>query len=138
MGLMQVVSPTSQIDIINMRKELYVGYHPNFQVFYVSFKNIHDEIENVTIEKEMSWSSTWRFVNDKFEAFLDTKPTLSHLKAKFFHVWDGNHQLEVWLPYINQMHPIDETWHVCPTTWVLNVEIKNRRCLKTLMDNINM
>ncbi len=44
----------------------------------------------MSLEKEIFWSFTWRFVNDKFEAFFDTKPTLSHLKGKFFHVWDGN------------------------------------------------
>ncbi len=90
MVLMQVVRLALQIDITNMKKEFYVGYHLGSQVLYVSLKNIHGEIENVTFEKEMSWSFTWRYVNDKFEAFLDTKPTLSHLKGKFFHVWDGN------------------------------------------------
>jgi hypothetical protein len=39
---------------------------------------------------------------------LDTKPTLSHLKGKLFHMWDGNHWLEAWLPYINQVHANDE------------------------------
>jgi hypothetical protein len=83
---MQVVRPTSQIDITNMRKEFYVGYSPSFQVFNVYLENIHGEIENVTLAKKMSWSFTWRFVNDKFEAFLDTKLIFSHLKGKFFHV----------------------------------------------------
>ncbi len=87
---MQVVTPTLQIDIANMKKEFYVGYHLGSQVLYVSLKNIHGEIENVTSEKEISWSFTWRYVNDKFEAFLDTKPAFSHLKGKFFHVWDDN------------------------------------------------
>ncbi len=84
----------------------------------------------------MSWNFTWRSVNDKFEAFLDTKPTLSHLKGKIFHVWDGNHRLEAWLPYISQLD--DETWHVCPTTWVVNAKIRNRGYIKTLMDSVNM
>jgi len=84
---MQVVIPTLQIDKANMRKEFYVGYHLRFQVFYVSLENIHGEIENVTFEKvEMSWSFTWRSIIDKFDALLDTKPTLSHLKGKFFHM----------------------------------------------------
>jgi len=59
-----------------MRKEFYVGYHPSFQVFYVSLKNICGEIENVTLEKETSWSFTLRSVNHKFKAFLDTKVAL--------------------------------------------------------------
>jgi hypothetical protein len=72
-------------------KEFYVGCRPCSQIFYVYLENIRGEIENVILEKEMSWSSTRRFVNDKFEAFLDTKPTLSQLKGKFYHTWDGNH-----------------------------------------------
>jgi hypothetical protein len=54
-----------------MKKELYVGYHLGSQVFYISLETIHGEIENVTFEKEMSWSSRWRFVNDKFETTID-------------------------------------------------------------------
>jgi hypothetical protein len=74
-----------------MRKEFYVRYRLGFQVFYVSLQNICGEVENVTFEKEMSWNSTRRFVNDKFKTFLDTKPTLSHLKGKLFHMLNGNH-----------------------------------------------
>jgi hypothetical protein len=86
----------------------------------------------------MSWKSKWRFVNDKFEAFLGTKPTFSHLKGKLFHVWGGNHRLEAWLLHISQVHPNDETWHVCPTTWVVNAKTRNKMRLKTLMDSVNM
>jgi hypothetical protein len=86
----------------------------------------------------MSRGSPSRFVNEQFEVFFNKKLALLHLKGKFFHILDDNHQLEAWLPYINQMHLDDETWHVCPTTWVLNAEIRNRRRLKTLIDSVNM
>jgi hypothetical protein len=81
----------------------------------------------------MSWGSPSRFVNEQFEAFFNKKLVLLHLKGKLFHILDDNHRLETWLPYINQMHLDDETWHVCPTTWVFNAETRNRRRLKTLM-----
>ncbi len=85
----------------------------------------------------MSWGSPSRFVNEQFEVFFNKKLTLLYLKGKPFHILDDNHQLEAWLPYVNQMH-FDETWHVCPTTCILNAETRNRRRLKTLMDSVNM
>jgi hypothetical protein len=57
--------------------------------------------------------------------FINTQPTFSHLKGKLFHVWDANHYLQAWLPYVNDVHPNDESWHVCPTTWVINAETRN-------------
>jgi len=56
--LMQVVKLALHIDIVNMQKDFYVGYHPSFQVLYVSLENINGEIEYVTPKKEMFWSST--------------------------------------------------------------------------------
>jgi hypothetical protein len=62
--------------------------------FLKFFLNIRGEFEDVTPERKMLWSSTWRFVNETtslIETFLDIKLILSHLKGKFFHVWDDNH-----------------------------------------------
>jgi hypothetical protein len=28
-----------------------------------------------------------------------------------FMVWDGNHQLQAWLPIINEDHGLDRSWH---------------------------
>jgi hypothetical protein len=57
-----------QIDIINMRKVFYVGYHLGSQMFYVSLEGIHDNIHDETIRKLESWSSNWIFAI-KFEFF---------------------------------------------------------------------
>jgi len=46
--------------------------------------------------------------NDKFKDFLKGDPNLSRLPGKMFHVWEGNHKLQVWLPYMNKMHPNHE------------------------------
>jgi hypothetical protein len=27
-------------------------------------------------------------------------------------VWDGNHQLQAWMPYISRVHPYDLSWHI--------------------------
>jgi hypothetical protein len=32
-------------------------------------------------------------VNEEFEAYLQSKPSLHHFMGKTFHVWDGNHWL---------------------------------------------
>jgi hypothetical protein len=53
-------------------------------------------------------------------------------------VWDANHYLQAWLPCVNDVHPNDESWHVYPTTWVINVETRNRSYLKTLIDSVNV
>ncbi len=53
MVLMQVVRLALHIDIVNMQKDFYVGYHPSSQVLYVFLKNIYGEIEYVTPMKEM-------------------------------------------------------------------------------------
>jgi hypothetical protein len=53
MVLMQVVRLALHIDIVNMLKDFYVGYHPSSQVLYVSLKNIYGEIEYVTPKKKM-------------------------------------------------------------------------------------
>ncbi len=85
-----------------------------------------------------SWNCNKVFANEKFEAFINTQPTFSHLKGKPSHVWDANHYFQAWLPYVNDVHPNDESWHACSTTWVINVETRNQCYLKTLMDSVNM
>lgn len=50
--------------------------------------------------------------NDKFNDFLRGDPNLSRLLGKMFHIWDGNHKLHMWLPYMNKMHPNHEEWHI--------------------------
>jgi hypothetical protein len=29
-----------------------------------------------------------------------------------FYVWDSNHQLQAWMPYISRVHPNDLSWHI--------------------------
>ncbi len=59
--------------------------------------------------------SSWRLVRkektDRFEEFLyeDFRP----LYRQMFHVWDENHRLQAWFPYIQKVHPFDANWHIC-------------------------
>jgi hypothetical protein len=38
------------------------------------------------------------------EKFLLVDPNLARISNKMFSVWDGNHQLKAWYPYIDQIH----------------------------------
>ena len=39
-----------------------------------------------------------------------------------FHVWDGNHRLQAWLPVINKYHSDDLNWHYSVESIVLEVK----------------
>ncbi len=62
----------------------------------------------------------WRKKNHEFEDFLQKDPNLIELSSKMFHVWDGNHRLQPWFPYIERAHPKDEDWHICVESFVLD------------------
>jgi hypothetical protein len=46
-----------------------------------------------------SWDQHSKVVNDEFEVFLKGNLILSKFSGRIFHVWDGNHRLQVWMPY---------------------------------------
>jgi hypothetical protein len=37
-----------------------------------------------------------------------------------FHVWDGNHRLQAWFPYIERVYPLEADWHICVDNFVLD------------------
>jgi hypothetical protein len=39
---------------------------------------------------------------------------------KIFLVWDGNHCLQAWLPYVNMVHWKDPAWHISMDAIVLD------------------
>jgi hypothetical protein len=36
-------------------------------------------------------------------------------------VWDNNHQIQAWMPYISRVHPNDLFWHILVDPIVLNM-----------------
>jgi hypothetical protein len=36
-------------------------------------------------------------------------------------MWDGNHRLQTWLPYINRVHPYDFALHISVDAIVLDI-----------------
>jgi hypothetical protein len=51
-----------------------------------------------------SWSWHWMFENERFESSCLLILTWSLSLGTCFFVWDGNHRLQTWLPYINYLH----------------------------------
>lgn len=121
--LMQVVRLALHIDIVNMQKDFYVGYHLSSQVLYVSLK------------------------------IFMVKLNTSHLKKRCFrvphedlwmkslrHPWTQNQDFHIWrvkfsmykMATINSRCSYltsiidDKTWHVCLTMWVFNAKTRNQ------------
>jgi hypothetical protein len=59
-----------------------------------------DELE-VTPEIKDKWDLHWCARNVEFEKFLFTNLDLARLSNKMFFIWDGNHRLKAWYPYID-------------------------------------
>jgi hypothetical protein len=53
-----------------------------------------------------------------------------------FHVWDGNHGLQAWCPYIDRVHALDEDFHIFVDSFFLNTT-NGLVELLTMMINVN-
>ncbi len=69
---------------------------------------------------ELEWNSQWKVENDRFEEFLNFNLDLQKLSHKMFFMWDGNHHLQAWLPYINRVHPNNFVWQILVDVIVLD------------------
>jgi len=87
------------------------GYRDGDRCFYVSITNDQGTSKLVTPDIEESWSSSWKRKNEEFESHLASDPDLECLTKKMFFVWDGNHRLQTWYPYISRHHGDEYDWH---------------------------
>lgn len=76
-------------------------------MFYVAPTNWQGGVETID-DYEMDWNNFWKFENARFEDFLQLDLDFLKLSHKRFFVWDGNHHLQAWLPYINRVHQDDD------------------------------
>jgi hypothetical protein len=53
-----------------------------------------------------------------------------------FYLWDGNHQLQAWMPYIFRIHPHDLSWHIAMDSILLDTR-ESLVHLFTTMTNMN-
>jgi len=135
---MQVVKLALRNDIFKLQGDFYFSYHLGVANFYVCFEGIDGCIVDVTPERTNSWNDHWKVVNDEFEQFLESKPSLHHLMGKMFHVWDGNRMLQAWFPYIIEVHAKNKSRHVQVTSWMLDANMENCDDLRSIMDGVNV
>ncbi len=109
---MQVVRPTLMNDISTLGGDFYLSYHARAIIFYVSLKGVNGCIVDVTQDWINSWDDHYKIMNEEFEAYLQSKPSLYHLVRRMSHVWYGNHRLRAWYPYINEVHAKNKSRHV--------------------------
>jgi hypothetical protein len=62
----------------------------------------------------------WTHKTVKFGKLLLEDPDLSWPCGKMFHVWDKNHHLQTWQPYIDLNHLDEEDWHISIDAFVLD------------------
>ncbi len=131
---MLIVKPALKINVLKMEQVFFMGYHKSEKAFYVSSKNVKGE-EELVRKYMLSWSSFWTRKNVVFEKFLLENSNLSWLCGKMFQVWDRNHYLQAWRPYIDLNHPDEEYWHIFVDVFVLDT-INGLVELLTAMTNI--
>jgi hypothetical protein len=104
-------------------------------MFYIFSHNWKGEEEKVN-----TYCNTWSFVrkenNVEFEKLLVEDPHMCWLSWKMFHIWDDNHHLQAWWPYIDLNHPNEPKWHIKVNSFVLDTT-NGLVELFTTMTNIN-
>jgi hypothetical protein len=62
----------------------------------------------------------WIHKNAEFKKFLLEDPYLSWLCGMMFHIWDENHCLQAWWPYVDLNHPYEKDWQLSIDAFVLD------------------
>ena len=91
-------------------------------IFFVALENHEGKVVIVTKDVTDTWSPHWVTANTAFENKLLQDDDLKCFSNKMFHVWDGNHRLQAWLPVINKDHSDDLNWHYSVESIVLEVQ----------------
>jgi hypothetical protein len=58
--------------------------------------------------------------------------------GKMFHVWDRNHRLLAWFPYINEVHVKNKSRHVWVTSWVFDANMESNGGFRSIIDGVNV
>lgn len=111
MVALPLVRPILQSDICRLEQDFWAGYRGGDRCFYVSTTNDHGESRDVRDDIRASWNDHWVQGDQEFEETLKQDPDLLYLSSKLFFVWDGNHRLMAWYPYIASKHSTELSWH---------------------------
>ncbi len=107
---LSVVHPTFKIDTLKMEQTFQTGYQKRDKVFYVSFFNWKGR-RNAKKSASLLGVDIG-FENERFESFLLANLDLKLFSRCMLFVWDGNHRLQAWLPYINYLQDDEPPWHI--------------------------
>ena len=124
-------------DVERLRGEFVNGYKRGGPSFYVSTTSYNLQEMEVTDAIQQSWSPLWQEQDKIFEDRLSRVPALERFSKKMFFVWDGNHRLKAWMPYIAECHPHDVAFHVHVKAILLKVTAENHDVLLNAMTNWN-
>jgi hypothetical protein len=120
---LQAVRPALAKDIYELGSHfIKVGYMDGFGAFYMALEDDCGRTVDVTKEITEKWSPLWKRRNEEFEEYISRDEHLKVFCNKMFHVWDGNHRLECWMPIINREHPDDYSWHFKVECIILEVK----------------
>lgn len=98
------------------------GYMEGNGVFYVALENNDSKNMDVTPDIITLWSPHWVNVNAEFESMLAAHLVLKVFCGKMFHVRDGNHKIQAWMPIINNDHSEEIDWHYTVESIILEVK----------------
>ncbi len=130
---MPIVHLFPKIDVLKMEQEFKANYQERNKKIYVSPLNQKGEEEFQ--DQHMSyWNRHWMFENERFESFLLVDLDLKFFYKHIFFVWDGNHRLQVWLPYINHLQDDEPFQHIFVDSIVLDTSHGFIELLITMME----
>ena len=96
-----VVRPFLKNDVSQLAAHFMTdGYMKGYGFFYVALEDNNGHTNDVTPSVVAKRSTEWKKVNEEFEKKLLVDYDLKIFSNKMFMVWDGNHRLQAWMPFI--------------------------------------
>lgn len=112
-----------------------MGYRKGNKVFYLFLMNQKGEEEEVALHHD-TWDEHYILENEKFDKLLQDDPNLMHFSNKMFFIWDENHHIQAWMPYISRLHIDEPFWHISIDSILLDT-CHGLEDLCTAMTNLN-
>jgi hypothetical protein len=65
---------------------------------------------------------------------MHVDPNFKSLSTCMFSIWDANHKLHTWLPYVKHVHNDEPSWHIYMDFIILDTSHEFVELLTTMMD----
>ncbi len=118
---MPIVQLAFKIDVLKMEHVFQTSYREGNKVFNVSPTNQKGEEEFVAYHIH-KWDVHQKVVNASFEEALDMDVNMQRFTRRMFFVWDNNHQIQAWMPYISRVQLDDMFWHIVIDSIMLDMK----------------